>query len=203
MTTDTKAPSLKPCPFCGTAPSFESTDSGCIIKCTEESCWMNQAEVFEWDDDGAIRRWNTRATPPAPTPSAVRERILALVDELLQADTEFENAYPGESKAALEALDSARARLEAALTTLLPDAAAIYVCYDGYGQYFISRERPASHVGIVYDEDAAEKVVDLFNNDTPDAAAIRAAAFEEAAKIADTYFAGRVIAAAIRAAGER
>jgi hypothetical protein len=64
------------------------------------------------------------ATPPAPTPSAARERILALVDELLQADTEFENAYPSESKTALEALDTARSRLEAALTALLPDAAA-------------------------------------------------------------------------------
>lgn len=145
-----------------------------------------------------------------------------------------------------------------------PDAAAIYICYDGYGQYFISRERPASHVTIVYDEDTAEKVVDLFNNDTldvgaiharchdavcngdkrkpvgqsgcscvarrsamPDAAAIRAAAFEEAAKIATKHaFQARMkvrtakgpkqrhlalaheqaaldLAAAIRAAGEK
>lgn len=68
---------LKPCPFCGSQPSFESSDTGCVIKCVDDGCWLNQAEVFEWSDDEAVRCWNTRATLSQPT--ADRREIVARV----------------------------------------------------------------------------------------------------------------------------
>lgn len=46
---------------------------------------------------------------------------------------------------------------------------SIYICYDGYGHYYISRERPAHHVAIAYDEDVADELAAFFNRDTPTA----------------------------------
>jgi len=158
----------------------------------------NMIEAYRDDDEPILSD-----TPPAPTPSGARERIARLWHK---AHNDWMRASRHGTQ---EEADSAAISILA--DALLPDAAAIYICYDGHGQYFISPERPASHVAIVYDEDAAEKVVDLFNDDTPDAAEIRAAAFEEAALELERSYpdhawlnaaCAAIRAAAIRAAGE-
>jgi hypothetical protein len=76
---------LEPCPFCGTKPSFESSDSGCIIKCDNDGCWLNQAELFEWSDDDAARRWNTRilaaSLPESNQPAAAQSNASAELED--------------------------------------------------------------------------------------------------------------------------
>jgi Lar family restriction alleviation protein len=70
MTTDTKAPSLKPCPFCGGEAEIERAGTlrqSTLYQCTSCACTLETGE--EWDHG---KQWNTRATPPAPTPSAGR-----------------------------------------------------------------------------------------------------------------------------------
>jgi hypothetical protein len=143
MTADTAAPSLKPCPFCGEPPDVTETGWTTTIHCGNESCGCD-VEATGTERHVVAEAWNTRATPPAPTPSA--ERIAKIVrDQLLQLDIGC-----GED-----------CNIHDAIAHLRGDA----------------------DVGdaVVLIADVSAWIADAILALLPDAAAIRAAAFEEAA----------------------
>lgn len=75
----------------------------------------------------------------------------------------------------------------------------VYICYDGYGHHYVSRD-PANHTAICYDEDFAADIVAWRNGDTaapttspePDAVREALAGLEEAVRIKadNTYLYG-------------
>jgi hypothetical protein len=68
------APELLPCPFCGCTPDYCDIIDGVRYPfCCTPTCPM----YLENPDEFA---WNTRATPPAPTESALGEALVEVLD---------------------------------------------------------------------------------------------------------------------------
>lgn len=168
------------------------------------------------------------ATPPAPPPNAARERIARVI----YPDGFCREPNPDESKLMREARrQSAFAKADAILA-LLPDAAAtgavrtLSIDYTNYRGETATRNIIPRSVRfgstewhpeeqwllLAWDNDKQADREFALKDFGPSEAAIRAAAFEEAAKIADKHNYGsgdngdwtaNKIAAAIRAAGEK
>lgn len=63
-------------------------------------------------------------------------------------------------------VDAFLTEVSAALSAPVGEPVAFYVCYDGYGDHFISRERPTHHTAVCYDEDTAEEITKILNRDS-------------------------------------
>jgi hypothetical protein len=69
------------CPFCGATPHrglgkvWHDQLHGEPHQDFSFWCPKGHARVTASNEARALKAWNTRATPPAPTPSAARERI--------------------------------------------------------------------------------------------------------------------------------
>ncbi|MGB6080289.1 MAG: hypothetical protein WBF99_12595 [Xanthobacteraceae bacterium] len=190
--------SLLPCPFCGGEPVTSVVPNGTNqrweIRCDNIDCFGPVTTAFSLEDNA--EQWNTRATPPAPTPSdlpsdgtcvrcgAAPRNASGLCATCVDEDAERAGEIPPPPSAARERI----ARI------IDPDA------YDeavAHKPWMKKHQEKAQNKA-----DAILAILALL----PDAAAIMAAAFEEAAKIAETCSVKRdwdtEIAAAIRAAGE-
>ena len=54
---------LLPCPFCGSEAELNGpSSSGSWVECTNSDCGAAGGYDFVWTS--AIKKWNTRATPP-------------------------------------------------------------------------------------------------------------------------------------------
>jgi Lar family restriction alleviation protein len=117
MTADTAAPSLLPCPFCGKQPVLQPKGKvrRYMIYCANDDCMGPHTTADNKQD--ALVQWNTRATPPAPTPSAAPQagKAIALLNRLWSQF--YDRRPPGDPKNTYRELKS--------ILALLPDAAAI------------------------------------------------------------------------------
>ena len=108
---------LKPCPFCGSSPSFESNVADSVVRCTSCSArvavslnpliFVNPEGIKRREDGGAVADWNRRI--PAPLQISVGDDALLKIGRIILAEA------PADATAWRDvSLDSIRAALEPA-----------------------------------------------------------------------------------------